>query len=60
MHKLGVRQDGVRSHNLLPINSAEGGGEQTKLLDKHYVVIDHDQVPDVKHMCGENEDKLGG
>jgi len=60
MHQLGARQDGIWSHDFLPIDSAESGGEETKLLDEHDIVIDHDQVSDVKHMCGENEDKLEG
>lgn len=58
MHQLTARQYRIRGHNFLPVNSAEGGGEQAKLLDKHDIVIDHDQVSDVKHMCGENENKL--
>jgi hypothetical protein len=60
MHQLAARQDRIRSHDFLPIDSAEGGGEQAKILDKHDIVIDHDQVPNVKHMCGENKDELGG
>jgi hypothetical protein len=60
MHQLAARQDGIRSYNLLSVDSAEGSGEQAKLLDEHDVVINHDQVSDVKHMCGENEDKLEG
>lgn len=58
MHQLAARQDRIRSHDFLPIDSAEGGGEQTKFLDEHDIVIDHDQVSDVKHMCGENKNKL--
>ena len=60
MHQLSARQEGVRSHNFLSINSAEGGGEQAELLDEHDIVIDHDQVSNIKHMCRENEDKLEG
>jgi len=58
MHQLATCQDRVRSHDLLPIDSTEGGGKQTKLLDEHNIFIDHDQVSDVKHVCGENEDQL--
>lgn len=60
MHQLGARQDRIRSHNLLTVDSAEGGGEQTKLFDEHDIIIDHNQVSNVKHMRGEYEDKLGG
>ena len=42
MHQLAARQDRIRSHDFLPIDSAEGGGEQTKFLDEHDIVIDHD------------------
>ena len=59
MHKPSIGQDRIRSHNLLSVDSAEGG-EQTKFLNKHDIAVNHDQVSDVKHVCGENEDKLGG
>lgn len=58
MHQLGVRQDGIRGHDLLAIDPAEGSREQTELLNEHGVVVDHNQVSDVEHMSGENENKL--
>ena len=58
MHQLGACQDRVRSHDFLSIDSAEGSREQTKLLDEHNIVVNQDQVPDVEHMRGENEDEL--
>ena len=44
----------------MPVDSAEGGEKQTELLNRRGVVVDHDQVSDVKYFCGEIEDKLRG
>ena len=60
MHQLGARQNRVRSHDFLSINSAEGGREEAKFFYEHDIVIDHDQVPYVKYVRGENEDELEG
>lgn len=60
MHQLAACQDRIRCNDFLPIDSAEGSREQTELLHKHGVVIDHDQVSNIKYMRGEDEDKLEG
>ena len=60
MHKLGTGQDRILCHSFLPVDSGQGGGEQTKLLNKHDIVVNHGQDSNIQHVCGENEDKLRG
>lgn len=42
----------------MAVHSLESRGEQAEFLDEENLVIDHNQIPHVEHMSGENENEL--
>lgn len=58
VNQLRGRQEGIWHYDLLAIDSSERSGKEAKLLDIKILIVDHHQIPHVKHVCREDEDKL--
>lgn len=58
VNKFGARQQRVGCHNHLSVHTPEHCREQSELLNEQNLVINHNQITDVKYMSREYEDKL--